>query len=548
MRIRTFLPALLLTAGVGMFWHPGHVQAEQIRLADGRFLQGDVEEVKEDGFNFRLTDSGGKVFLRWNQVDASLKQRLKNERDPDDGLNLDVTVDGARLELIDGTILEGKVTRNGNVYTVINKERAKGIQVQFEDVVDEGFIENIQIDATVMMSEREALALAEERRAPLETARQYYEMARIADKLGLYEEAKDYVTLGLASSPDQKLQSRLSEYETKLAELIRQKELLTALAAGRQLAKQHKYQKALDVLKDAKDTYKPTDAVLSKWEEVNADIDLEFTKFVITEWYKVMKPVIQAKLKDKASKDITVQEAMNWARREMDLEIQKRIAGTTMSTDPGNMKIRFAKRFEMIDAKTIKLGTKKATFGEDGFYQIIGGHLPVAGKQPNPTGSAPGSNPAGRGPNGGGNPNSGGGAGASGGGKGPGSGIQDHIDLEKLMKELEEMGQQQGPGFQQGETPKLPDNITPDDIKDALRKALGSGGEDPAKAGESKGTGSPIKQDISQLKVPNVVPSLTEWWDKASSTTRIRWLTAVYVKFAGTMRVLELDDWDIKYR
>ena len=141
MRIRTFLAALSLAAFVGLGLNPAAAKAEQIRLSDGRFLQGDVEEVKEDGFTFRLTDSGGKVFLRWNQVDANLKQRLKNEKDPDEGLNLDVTVDGARLELIDGSVLEGKVTRSGNTYTVVNRDRPRGIEVQQEDVVEEGVIE-----------------------------------------------------------------------------------------------------------------------------------------------------------------------------------------------------------------------------------------------------------------------------------------------------------------------------------------------------------------------------------------------------------------------
>lgn len=538
MRIRTLLPALLLVASSGLFLNIGTVRAEQIRLADGRFLQGDVEEVKEDGFTFRLTDSGGKVFLRWNQVDAGLKQRLKNEKDPDDGLDLEVTVDGARLELIDGTVLEGKVTRTGNTYTVVNRDRPRGMEVQLEDIVEEGVIENIQIDASVMMTDREVLTLAEERRAPLETARQYYEMARIADKLGLYEEAKEYVTTGLASSPDQKLQAKLTEYETKLTELIRQKELLTALAAARQLGKQHKYQKALDVLKNAKETYQPTDAVLAKWEEVNAETDLEFTKFVISEWYKVMKPVISAKLKDKNSKNITVQEAMNWARREMDLEIQKRIAATTEG-EPANMKIRFSKRLEMHDAKTLRLSTKKVTFGEDGFYQVVGGHLPVAGKQPNPAASNPGATPPGRGPGGGPGMPGGSNPGGSPNGERNVGGI-DMDELEDLLK-----GQDKGGGFQ--EMPKLPDNITPDDIKEALRKALGEDKEGTEKKDASKGN-SPIKQDISKLTVPSYVPSLTEWWDKSSSSTRSRWLMAVYVKFGGTMLVLELDDWDIKYR
>jgi tetratricopeptide (TPR) repeat protein len=558
MRVHTFLAALVAVATLGLCLNPSGASAEQIRLSDGRFLQGDVEEVRDDGFVFRLTDSGGKVFLRWNQVDAGLKQRLKNERDPDDGLNLEVTVDGARLELIDGTVLEGKITRNGNTYTVVNRDRPRGFEVPHEDVTEEGLIADIQIDASVMMSERDVLALAEERRAPLETARQYYEMARIADRLGLYEEAKDFVTLGLSASPDPKMQARLTEYEAKLTELIRQKDLLLALAAARQLAKQNKYNKALEVLKNAKDTYKPTDAVLSKWEEVNAEIDFDFTKFVINEWYKLMKPVIQAKLKDKNSKNITVQEALNWARREMDTDIQKRLAATTEG-DAQNMKVRFMNRFKAADATTlsevtklpgakpIRLTVRKVSFGPDGFYQIVGGHLPVAGKQPNPAASNPGAVPAPRGPGsgpgigpGGGNPGNPGGGGDGPGGNNRNVGGIDWDELEDLLKDPRADRQ-----FQ--EMPKLPDNISPDDIKEALRKALGEDNKNNQKKEEAKPNNA-AKPDLTKLTVPSYVPSLTEWWERSGSTVRVRWLMAVYVKSAGTMQIVEHPDWEIKYR
>lgn len=515
--MRKLFAALVMAVGLGALLAPVTVQAEQIRLADGRYLQGEVGEVTEEGFEFKLTETGGKVFLRWNQVDDGLRKRLRNEQDPDEGLNLEVLVDGARLELISGEVREGKITRTGNAYTVVNFDKPRGETIPADEVVEEGFVTGIQIDATVMMSEVEALALAEQERSPLETAKQFYEMARIADRFALYEEAKDYVALALAAGPDAKLQARLTEYDAKLEELIRQKGLLTALVAARQLAKKKSFQPALDVLNDAKEEFKPTDAVLEKWDETFAEIDMDFTKFVIAEWYKQMKPAAQKKVKEK---DITVQDALNWARREMDLEIQRRIGAIVGSEDLNNIKSRFVSRFDLADTKVLKLSTRKASFGEDGFYQIVGGHLPVAGKQPAPESTQPGPQP---GNNGNGN------RGRSRGGDGD--------------REGDETGDARE--FQQG--PKLPEGISPDDIKDILRRALEKDGEEEGAKSGGEGT-SPVKQDISKLKVPEVVPPMTEWWDKGSSTTRARWLVAVYVKFAGTMRVLELDRWDVKYR
>ena len=511
MRMLKWLPALVL----GLLLSVNFVNAEQIRLADGRFLQGDVVEVKEDGFTFKLTESGGQVFLRWNQVDEGLKKRLTNAQDPDEGLNLEVMVEGARLELIDGSVMEGEITQVANGYRVKNFDLTNGKVIPDDEVIEEGFVKDILIDASVMMAEPDVLRLAESQREPLETAKQYYELARIADKLGLYPEAKDYVSLALASSPDSKLQARLTEYETELDELIRQAAVLTLLVEARKQAKKHVYQGALNILDEAKDSYSPTGPVLSKVDDTYAEIDLDFTKYVINEWYKQMKPVARDYIRDKDNKEASVTEALNWARRQMDVAIAEKIAGMVGGSDANDIKNRFQQRFDLDEAKIHRLSTKKATFGEDGFYQIVGGHLPIAGKKPTDDPNATPNNPRDNGRRGGGR---------------DGDGVNDPAD-----------------GFQ--EKPDgipIPDGISPDDIKKAIERALGKdGGDDDSGKKDAPKLG---KQDLSKLKVPSYVPSLTEWWDKASSTTKYKWLVAVYVKFGGTMVVYELDDWDIKFK
>ena len=513
MRVLILLPVIAFVLLLSV----NFVSAEQIRLADGRFLQGDVGEVREDGFFFKLTESGGQVFLRWNQVDEGLKKRLTNAQDPDEGLNLEVMVEGARLELIDGSVLEGTITPASSGYRVKNFDNPNGKVVPDDEVIEEGFVKDILIDASVMLAEPEVLKLAESQREPLETAKQYYELARIADKLGLYQEAKDYVTLAIASGPETKLQARLTEYETELDELIRQAAVLQLLVEARKQAKKHVYQGALNILDEAKNLYKPTGPVLSKVDSTYDEIDLDFTKFVIDEWYKQMKPVAREYIRDKANKQATVTEAMNWARRQMDIAIGEKIAGIVGGSDANDIKTRFQLRFDLDQAKINRLSMKKASFGEDGFYQLVGGHLPIAGKKP---ADDPSSTPS--------NPRDGGRRGSD----RDGDGTDNQPD-----------------GFQEGEKGpggiKIPDGISPDDIKKAIERALGKDKEEDGGSGDSPKVG---KQDISKLKVPSYVPSLTEWWDKASSTTKYKWMVAAYAKMGGTMVVYELDDWDVKFK
>lgn len=518
MRVYKWLPAVIL----GLLATSPFINAEQIRLADGRFIQGDVVEVKEDGFVFKLTETGGQVYLRWNQVDDGLKKRLTNDLDPDEGLNFEVMIEGSRLELIDGSILEGDIKQSTRGYVVKNWELPKGKEIPADEVLEDGYVTGIMIDASIMMAESDVLKLAEEQRDPIETARQYYELARIADKLGLYPEAKDYVTLALASSPDSKLQARLTDYDTQLDELIRQAAVLQLMVEARKQAKKKVFQTALDILDEAKTTYQPTGAVLTKVDDTYAEIDLDFTKFVITEWYKAMKGVARDWLKEKENKDAAVTEGMNYARRQMDVDIQEKLMEEVGGSDPTDIKNRFNTRFDLDDAGLVRLTMKRVSFGEDGFYQIVGGHLPIAGKKP--TDDANNTSPGGPG----------------GGRRGPGGGRDgDGIDNPNDGFKFQD-------AEKKGEGIPLPDGISPDDVNDILRKILGKDGE---KDGDSKNDAPKIgKQDISKLKVPEYVPSLTEWWEKCSTTTRAKWLVAVYVKSAGTMRVFELDDWDIKFK
>ncbi|MBZ0137883.1 MAG: hypothetical protein K8I27_16100 [Planctomycetes bacterium] len=519
MRVLKLLPILVLAMFIGV----SSVNAEQIRLSDGRYLQGDVVEVKEDGFVFKLTETGGQVFLRWNQVDAGLKKRLNNERDPDEGLNLEVVVAGARLELIDGTVYLGDITRVPNGFRVKNFDLDKGKVIVDEDVVEDGFVPDIEIPAIVMMDEAAVMQLAETEREPLETAHQYYELARIADRLGLYEQAKLFVTLALGAGPDSKLEARLSAYDTELDELIRQAAVLKLLVEARKAAKKKLYQGALNILDEAKTAYTPTGPVLSKVDETYAEIDLEFTKFIKDEWYRQMQPVAREWLKLKENKDVAVTAALNWARRSMEVAILDKLAEKVGGGDPQDIKKRFTSRFDLETAGVLKLSMKKASFGDDGFYQLIGGNRLISGKKPQD------------------NPDAGDEPGRGDGPRVPGR-DRDRDDADNPREH----------GFQDSEDGedkggiKLPEGMSKKDIQDIIRRAMG--GDDEKDGGSNKPTKA-VRPNLDDLdEPPKYYPSMMDWWEKASATTKSKWLVAVYVTNSGTMVVYEWPDWNVKFK
>jgi tetratricopeptide (TPR) repeat protein len=490
--------------------------SEQIRLADGRYLQGEVVEVREDGFVFRRTDTGGRIFLRWGQVDEALQKRLTNQRDPDENLDLEVMVPGARLELMDGTEYEGEITLTGSNYRVVNRDFPRGRSIPAAEVAEDGFIQDIMIDAVVMMPEAEALALARERREPIETAHQLYELARIADILGLFPESKALVVEALGMSPDSQLESRLSEYDSQLDELIRQQGVLEALTEARQLARRRQYTTALQILDEAKSNYNPTEGVLARWESTHLEIDFEFTRFVINEWHKQVRVALRNKTRQSG---LTVSEAMNWTRRDLDTEAARRLAESVGGAEPSDIRRRFAMRLDLEAAGVIRLSVYRASFGQDGFYQIVGGHLPVAGRQP----QAPQQDPRDRERRDRNRPRN--------------RNVEPISEAE--MREMIERLEETVAGLDRQEQRRPPDPAEIEEMLERLRERQGGnrGGDAPAGG-----------QDVSHLRVPPVVPSLNDWWERAGAARRANWLMAFYATSVGTMQLVDRNDWNVRYK
>lgn len=527
--------------------------ARQIRLSDGRFLQGDVVSKNDDGFTFKLTESGGKIFLRWNQVDDALRKELRNEREPDEGLNLKVEVKGSRLELLTGEVFEGNINKASGGFLVINRTTPKnGRLIQVDESEVKEFQRDVDIAATVMMTEEEALKLAERQREPLERAQQHYELALIAERFGLYESAKEYVTSGLGASPDKKLQAVLEAFGTRMDELIRQRELLGALAKAKKEAREKRFKAALELLKEVKKEFKPQGEVLVTFEKAEKEIDEDYTAHVVDQWYKVMRTVAYNKTKERG---LTVQSALNWARTQMDAEIQNHIA-TKCGGDANDIKRRFTGR------NRDKISMKRCSFFEDGYYDIVSGHLPSVGRKAVATDNSD-ENPLRRDDR----PRD-----ERSRDDRPRRDREDRYvkpltdkDFEEIRKALEELKDDADWGdFQaappRSDKPAPPSSSgTPSGNKDAkeedtkkqmeeLIRRWREGAGNPSGNGAAPPPNPSVRPDNSGLQVPATVRSIEEWWTLISRQRKADWMVACYVTMGQTMTVYERRYWEVKFK
>ena len=123
--------------------------------------------------------------------------------------------------------------------------------------------------------------------------------------------------------------------------------------------------------------------MLTKVDDTYAEIDLDFTKFVITEWYWAYEGRRTRLAEGEREQRRRRNGGHEHARRQMDVDIQEKLMEEVGGTDRPTSRIASTHRFDLDDAGLVWLTMKRVSvFGEDGFYQIVGGHPPIAGKKP----------------------------------------------------------------------------------------------------------------------------------------------------------------------
>lgn len=502
------------------------VDAEQIQLSNGRFIQGDVVKTDDEGFTFKLTATGGEVYLRWSQVHQDDRDRIQNVQDPDSDLQdfFVVRTKGDRIELVSGEIYEGNITYDQSYEQyVVSNSRYTAYRIDKDEVLEDSFKQGVEIDAASVLEPVEILALKEEQ-SPPESAQDYYMLARLAEHLGLYKDAKGYIEQCLGS-PD--ANSNLIEvaqsWDATLDELIRNETLLRVATEARELARKRKFQPAINGIRELVDQAELTGKIKEEMERAYNEIDEAFTQYVMEEWFDQVRKLINAKCRKEYSE---FSEALGYVRGQIDTDVMALIAAevSTEEHQAQDQEIyqRFLSRLEGLEddrERMEDLKTRSADFGRKGWYELVGGNIPNGGNKQQPNSN--------NGNNNGNNGNFPNGFPRRGRDR---DGVDDADDADS------------GNGFQgfQGRSggngqPSGGGEIDPADIVGEIIKRMGGDDAD----------GPDSIEDLTKPEMPEPpenCPPITEWWEDESWSRRKRWLMAYYVYTAsqrGAVLIIE---------
>ncbi|HUR38841.1 MAG TPA: hypothetical protein VM222_05085, partial [Planctomycetota bacterium] len=142
--MKRFLGALLLAPVLALPASAGSEQ-DSVRLKSGRILTGIVlvDDANKEGFSVQRWDTGGTVFIHWNQITDLERARLAN-RVPE-VKPLGVLLEGIRA-----------MTSGRDVIGVLIKEDAAGLHIKTKDAKAP-----VQIPKSALLRPQEAVKIAE---------------------------------------------------------------------------------------------------------------------------------------------------------------------------------------------------------------------------------------------------------------------------------------------------------------------------------------------------------------------------------------------------
>src|SRR5882672_6960166 len=247
-----FLAALALAPLLAVPVFAGSEQ-DTVKLRSGRILTGIVlvDEANKEGFTLQRWDTGGSVFVHWNQITELEKNRLVN-RLPD-AKPLGVMLDGVRA-----------MTAGRDVVGVLVKEDTTGLHIKTKDAKAP-----VQVPKAALLRPQESLKIPEsdayspdemvDSRLSKASEKDYasmLELGRFAASLRLYERAKDFYQK--ASSADASKKDEIELILTQNDTLIKEGKAAALVAQVKEyvetieFAKQNK-DLAASVEKKAKD-------------------------------------------------------------------------------------------------------------------------------------------------------------------------------------------------------------------------------------------------------------------------------------------------------
>lgn len=243
--------ALLLLASPAF---AGGSEQDTVRLKSGRILTGIVlvDESNKEGFTVQRWDTGGVVFIHWNQITELEKNRLAN-RIPE-AKPLGVMLDGVRA-----------MTAGRDVVGVLVREDAGGLHIKTRDAKAP-----VQVPKGALLRPHETLKIAEsdayspdemvDTRLAKANEKDYasmLEVGRFASGLRLYERAKECYQKAASADATKKeeIDGILAQNET----LIKEGKAAALVAQVKEFIETIEFSKALETVKKLNADYGDTE-------------------------------------------------------------------------------------------------------------------------------------------------------------------------------------------------------------------------------------------------------------------------------------------------
>ncbi|MHC4779323.1 MAG: hypothetical protein ACYTFG_12175 [Planctomycetota bacterium] len=292
--------------------------AEIIRLPDGRFLQGEILESSKTGFTFKRWDSGGVVKFSWEQIHKEDQDRLRRN------LGLDfsdqaqrVTIDGVRLHLKSGDVLEGVLLEEEDpAYRRI--KRSTGEFKYPRDVIKRE--ETIELDVLSVFTQEEAY---ERKWGEKEMADpdDHWDVASWCRQIGYFEMEKEHLLAVQEGAPDHKpdfIRNRLEALDGLVEEAQVRRRIKEIM---REVARKN-FSEAAEAWEALREEFPENPIVTEDSESVVEQIDqakVRFTRAVVVkDWYNNMRRILRKKSLDK---ELKLADAKKWVQKDLTREI-----------------------------------------------------------------------------------------------------------------------------------------------------------------------------------------------------------------------------------
>jgi len=350
-----------------------------VRLRSGKFLSGTVALVSKDadGFLIELWDTRAVLYVKWDQVPGSEKDRLLNVPPPPVEVLLEGAIVSTPYRLLRGLV----VKEDASVVHVKSSERRESVPVPKSAILRRDPVSLREAD---VYTPEELLELRV-KKAEATDARGMLDLGRFAAKQKLYERAREYCLEAVAADP-----SRKAEIDVLLAEIeacIREARAKELLAGIKQLVAEVQYAKAVEGAKALLKEFPDTQAAKSNPDLV-AEIDAEAKEFQIHR-----EEVLARKVPDlwraRRSTFLSRCAALPMADSRMRLarlddEVMEELA-RRMKATPLEVRLAWEKRPEKNRVASYGSGTWIVRGGQDGGLDFQDPQAPPQNQPPEPT-------------------------------------------------------------------------------------------------------------------------------------------------------------------